>query len=33
LQRVAHLLDAASIDASPVLDIGRIDRPADEASE
>jgi DNA-binding MarR family transcriptional regulator len=33
LQRVAHLLDAASIDASPVLDVGRIDRPADEASE
>lgn len=30
LQRVAHLLDAASIDASPVLDIGRIDRPAEE---
>jgi DNA-binding MarR family transcriptional regulator len=29
LQRVAHLLDAASIDASPVLDIGRIDRAAD----
>lgn len=28
LQRVAHLLDAASIDASPVLDIGRIDREA-----
>jgi len=30
LQRVAHLLDAASIDASPVLDVGRIDRPAEE---
>lgn len=30
LQRVAHLLDAASIDASPVLDVGRIDRPADQ---
>jgi len=33
LQRVAHLLDGASIDASPVLDVGRIDRPADEANE
>ncbi|MFO7306224.1 MAG: MarR family winged helix-turn-helix transcriptional regulator [Gammaproteobacteria bacterium] len=33
LQRVAHLLDAASIDASPVLDIGRIDRAADEPTE
>lgn len=34
LQRVAHLLDAASIDASPVLDVGRIDRAADhDASE
>jgi DNA-binding MarR family transcriptional regulator len=29
LQRVAHLLDAASLDASPVLDIGRIDRVAE----
>ncbi len=29
LQRVAHLLDAASIDASPVLDIGNIDRAAE----
>jgi len=28
LQRIAHLLDAASLDASPVLDIGRLDRPA-----
>lgn len=28
LQRIAHLMDAASIDASPVLDIGRLDRPA-----
>jgi len=33
LQRVAHLLDAASIDASPVLDVGRIDRAADDTSE
>lgn len=33
LQRVAHMLDAASIDASPVLDVGRIDRPAEETSE
>lgn len=33
LQRVAHLLDAVSIDASPVLDVGRIDRPADEGNE
>ncbi len=34
LQRVAHMLDAASIDASPVLDVGRIDRPAEpDASE
>lgn len=29
LQRVAHLLDAASLDASPVLDVGRIDRAAE----
>src|SRR5690606_13944975 len=29
LQRVAHLLDAASLDASPVLDVGRIDRSAE----
>lgn len=28
LQRVAHLLDAAALDASPVLDIGRLDRAA-----
>jgi DNA-binding MarR family transcriptional regulator len=28
LQRIAHLMDAASLDASPVLDIGRLDRPA-----
>lgn len=28
LQRIAHLLDAASLDASPVLDVGRLDRPA-----
>lgn len=33
LQRVAHLLDAASFDASPVLDVGRIDRAADESNE
>jgi len=33
LQRVAQLLDAASIDASPVLDVGRIDRAADDTSE
>jgi DNA-binding MarR family transcriptional regulator len=33
LQRVAHMIDAASIDAAPVLDVGRIDRAADEAGE
>jgi DNA-binding MarR family transcriptional regulator len=33
LQRVAHMLDAASIDASPVLDVGRLDRPAEETGE
>lgn len=27
LQRVAHLMDAANLDAAPVLDIGAIDRP------
>lgn len=29
LQRVAHMLDAEDIDASPVLDVGAIDRPVD----
>lgn len=33
LQRVAHLLDAASLDAAPVLDVGRLDRPAGEDPE
>lgn len=33
LQRVAHLLDAASLDAAPVLDIGRLDRPAGDDPE
>jgi DNA-binding MarR family transcriptional regulator len=33
LQRVAHMLDAASIDASPVLDVGRIDRLAEDTHE
>ena len=28
LQRIALLLDAASVDASPVLDVGSLDRPA-----
>src|SRR5690606_28701023 len=31
LQRVAHMLDAAAIDAAPVLDLGRINRPAEDA--
>jgi len=29
LQRVGQLMQAASMDAAPVLDVGRIDRPAD----
>ncbi len=29
LQRIAHILDAASLDASPVLDVGRLDRDID----
>lgn len=29
LQRVAHMMDAEDIDASPVLDVGAIDRPVD----
>jgi DNA-binding MarR family transcriptional regulator len=33
LQRIAHLLDAASLDASPVLDVGRLDRAADTEPE
>lgn len=33
LQRVAQMLDAASFDAAPVLDVGRIDRPADDTAE
>jgi DNA-binding MarR family transcriptional regulator len=27
LQRVAHMMDAEHIDASPVLDVGKLDRP------
>jgi DNA-binding MarR family transcriptional regulator len=33
LQRVAHLLDAASLDASPVLDVGRLDRAVDSDTD
>lgn len=33
LQRVAHMLDAASFDAAPVLDVGRIDRRPEDTAE
>ena len=33
LQRVAEMMDAQDIDASPVLDIGQLDRGEDAASE
>jgi DNA-binding MarR family transcriptional regulator len=33
LERVAFLLNADGIDASPILDVGSLDRPADEADE
>lgn len=32
LQRVAHMMDAEHIDASPVLDVGTLDRPSDAAA-
>ncbi|MGE0113349.1 MAG: MarR family winged helix-turn-helix transcriptional regulator [Steroidobacteraceae bacterium] len=32
LQRIAHLLDVASVDASPVLDVGSLDRTVDHAA-
>ena len=31
LQRVAHMMDAQHIDASPVLDVGTLDRPPESA--
>jgi len=32
LQRVAHMMDAEHIDASPVLDVGTLDRPPESAA-
>lgn len=29
LQRIAHFLDVASVDASPILDVGLLERPAE----
>lgn len=31
LQRVAHMMDAEDIDASPILDVGTLDRPGEAA--
>ena len=33
LQRVAHMMDAEHIDASPVLDVGTLDRPSETGGD